>query len=185
MIYILLYIILFIIAFRLARFVSTPIFRKIGLYKYYSDMFFLVPILPNVCEIHLGTSWDFFRQKTISHKATLNYLASGLVNLCNAVEKGKVKRKMKLKGNTYYINAETAAKFGFKSRNMNIFEIIMFSLNYLELCTLYSISNKKLSLVPVKNIKIIFCNAEDLLKYKSKYLYYLERMNSATYKKSA
>lgn len=185
MIYIPLYIILFILVFRLARFASTPLFRKIGFYKYYSEMFFLVPILPNVCEIHLGTSWDFFKQKAISQKATFNHLATGIVNLCSAIEKGEVKKNVKLKGNTYYMNAETAAKFGFKSRNMNPLEIIMFSLNYLELCILYSISNKKPSLVPVKNIRIIFCNAEDLLANKAKYILYLQRINRSAYKKSA
>lgn len=185
MIYIPLYIILFILVLRLARFASTPLLRKVNFYKYYSEMFFLVPLLPNVYEIHLGTSWDFFKQKTLSHKTTLNYLVAGLVNLCNAIEKGEIRNNLKLKGNTYYLNPETASRFGFKSRNMNLLEMIMFSLNYIELCILYSVSNKKFSLVPVKNIKIIFCTAEDLLKYKSKYVSYFQRMNSATYKKSA
>lgn len=185
MIYIPLYIILFIFAFRLFRFVTTPFFKKIGFYKYYSDMLFLMPFSPKIYEFHLGTSWDFLKAKKLSAKSMFLILTEGLVNICNDLESGKLKRNIKLKGNTYYINPESVTKYGFKYRNMNIFETIMFYLNYVELCILYSVYQNKISFIPFKNVKIIFISADDLLNNKQNYLKIYYKLKFGNYNKTA
>ena len=163
-----------LIIYRLLRYITTPIFRKTGLYKYYSPMFFTLKYMPNVYELHFGTSWDFLKLQNKNPKVLLKYLSEGLYNLCNDIESGKIGSNKILKGYIYYFKESTTERFGFHTRHLNFFEIIMFSLNYLELCLLKSIAAKKLSYIPFKNIRIHYCRAEELLIFKSKILdYYL------------
>jgi len=170
------YILLSIFTYRLLRYLTTPILKKFGLYKYYSPMFFIFPLTRNVYDIHLGTSWDFFKLKNVNPKLLLKYLAQGLVNLCDDIEKGVMPINKVFRGNTHYLNEKTVNKFGFKTRKMTPIEIFLFSLNYLELCFLQSISLKKISIVSLSSIRILTIDASDLLKNKTRYQEYLNKL---------
>jgi hypothetical protein len=89
-----------VITLRLVRFATTPLLRWLGYYTYYSPMFFTMPT-PTTLEIHLGTSYDFFHHNP-SPRLMMRYLAEGLVNLCEAIEKGQVDRHWLVKGTVYY-----------------------------------------------------------------------------------
>lgn len=148
-------------------------------------MLFLMPVSPTIFEFHLGTSWDFFKAKKLSAKIMLLFLTEGLINICNDIEYGRLKKIIKLKGNTYYFNPESVTKYGFKYRNMNVFETIMFYINYVELCILYSLYLNKISFIPVKKVKIIFITSDELLKNKNNYLKIYYKLKYGTYYKSA
>ncbi|WP_169304789.1 hypothetical protein [Chloroherpeton thalassium] len=118
-------------------------------------------------EIHIGTSWDFFKLKSANPKTIFSYLVEGLYKLAEDVENKKVNPDTKIRGFIYYLNESSVKKFGFKTRKPNFFEWILFSLNYLELCILQSISYKRISLVKLDNIQIITIYGKELLKYKT------------------
>lgn len=172
------YILGFIVLYRLLRYLTTPLARKLGIYKYYSPMFMTAPIFPRIHEIHLGTSWDFFKLERTNPKIVLIHLAKGLINLCDAIEAGKVDPEIKFKGNTHYIKEKTIAKFGFKARNLNVIEWFLFSLNYLELCLLRSIAYKRLVIVRLGNIKIMTIKGKEMVEFKEKYQRYVDTLTS-------
>lgn len=168
-----------IFLFRLLRYVSTPLLKKTGYYKYYSTMFFTMPLGPKLLDIHLGTSWDFFRLQKKNPKLTLFYLAEGLINLSDAIERGEIHPKTYLKGNVFYLKESTISKFGFKTRRMNAWEFFLFCINVFELSILYSIVHGKISIVPINSVHEIYIYAEDLPAHKPKFMQYYERMNPA------
>jgi len=160
----LLYFGLFLFVYRFTRYITTPFLKRIGYYRYYSPMFFTLPLPFRVLELHIGTTWDFFKLQNANPTLILNHLAEGLVNLTKAVKEGKVHPETKLRGYMYYMNPNTVRKFGFQTRKLNLFEMLMFSLNYIELCILQSISYKKLMLVRLENVHISTIKAKDMVK---------------------
>jgi len=157
---------IFLFAYRFIRYITTPILKHSGYYKYYSPMFFTVPLFYRVLEIHIGTSWDFFKLKSANPTTIFSYLVEGLFKLAEDIESNKVHPETKIRGFIYYLNESTVKKFGFTTRKPNFFEWILFSLNYLELCILQSISYKRISIVKLDNIQIITISGKELVSYK-------------------
>ncbi|MCS6988400.1 MAG: hypothetical protein NZM06_02675 [Chloroherpetonaceae bacterium] len=166
----------FLFIYRFSRYLTTPFFKRIGLYRYYSKMFFTSPYGFKTLEVHVGTSWDFFRLQKVNPTILLRHLAEGLHNLCLDIESGKIAPDTKIRGNLYYFSDATVRKFGFKSRRPNLFEWILFSLNYVELCLLLSISYGRLAFVRFENLKVIEGKASELARYKDDYRRVAERL---------
>ena len=155
--------------FRLLRFATTPLLRKIGFYKYYSPMFMTMPWFFNSYDLHLGTSWDFAKQNEINPQRIMEFIAHGLINIAAAIENGNIKSNASFKGNTFYFKNDNIKKFGFKTRKMNLFESVLFALNYTELCILNSIVKRRLYFIPIKNVMIVTCKAKDIVQNKQKF----------------
>lgn len=170
-----------VILSRLGRFFLTPFFKKIGVMKYYSSMFCAIKIGEDIYEFHLGTSWDFFIQGNVTPKKTLYFLAKGLLNLCNDIELGKINRAAKFRGNTFYLKESTVSRFGFKARKLNIFEKLLFYQSYFELCVLNSIIHKRVTIIRVNNVRIIYSTGEEILKHRSKFEMILRRFDNPTF----
>jgi hypothetical protein len=166
----------FLFIYRFSRYLTTPLFKRIGVYRYYSKMFFTVPFGLNTLEVHIGTSWDFFRLQKVNPSILLYHLAEGLKNLCAEIEAGRIAPDTKIRANLYYFSDATVEKFGFKSRRPNLFEWFVFSLNYIELCIMLSISYRKLTRVRFENLKVIEGIAGELARYKADYQRIAERI---------
>jgi hypothetical protein len=162
----LLWLLVFIVTYRFLRFITTPLFVKLGIYTYHSQMLFTVPIWKKKREIHLGTSYDFFRTDIVGSRRMLASLSQGLLALCEAIEQGKYPKDLLLRGTTYYFSDTTLHRFGFHTRPLRLIEAIFFSLNYLELCILLSLSKQRLTFVNTDSVRIAYCRAEELLRHK-------------------
>lgn len=166
----------FLFIYRFLRYLTTPLLKKLGIYRYYSKMFCTVPYGFKTLEVHIGTSWDFFRLQKVNPSVLLYHLAEGLHNLCAEIECGKIAPETKIRANLYYFSNATVAKFGFTSRRPNLFEWLVFSLNYIELCIMLSISYGKLTRVRFENLKVIEGVANQLALYKHEYKRIAERI---------
>jgi hypothetical protein len=143
-------------------------------------MFFTLPLPFRVLELHIGTTWDFFKLQNANPTLILKYLAEGLVNLAKAVEEGKVHPETKLRGYMYYMNPNTVQRFGFHTRKLNGFEMLMFSMNYIELCILQSISYKKLTFVKFENVHISTITAKEMVALIPMYQSTYDKFNKRT-----
>ncbi len=178
----LLWLLVFIVTYRFLRFITTPLFVKLGIYTYHSQMLFTVPIWKKKREIHLGTSYDFFRTDIVGSRRMLASLSQGLLALCEAIEQGKYPKDLLLRGTTYYFSDATLHRFGFHTRPLRLIEAIFFSLNYLELCILLSLSKRRLTFVNTDSVRMAYCRAEELLRHKEmcrKYANMLLKENSS------
>jgi hypothetical protein len=136
-----------------------------------------MPWFGNSMDVHLGTSWDYFKLKDKSPRKIFYYVAKGFYNLINSINKGEIDKDTVIKGNIHYLSDSTLDKFGFKYRRLNVFELLLFSLNYIELCILKSITYKKIIFVPLNEIKIAYIKAGELITKKEKFEKFLSRMN--------
>jgi hypothetical protein len=166
----------FIFIYRLLRYLSSPILKASGFYKYYSQMFCTMPYGKKALEIHIGTSWDFFRLQKVNPSILLLHLAEGLYRLCDEIERGNIHPETLIRANLYYFSDATVQKFGFASRRPNVFEWLVFSLNYIELCVMLSISYRKLARVKFENLMVVEGKAKSLVVYKHRYRLIYERL---------
>jgi hypothetical protein len=104
-------------------------------------------------------------------------LASGLLNLINEIESGRIEPGRKIQGNPYFLKSSNFQNFGFQARDLDCFEKIRFYLNYIELSFLKSIVSRKLVLVKVDKLKIVYTNALTLLENKNKILSYYHKLS--------
>lgn len=158
-----------ILIYRFFRYISTPLARKLNIYKYYNDVFFTVPGSMNRVEVHLGTAWDFFKMKKINPRIFLYYTADGFYKLAQAIERGEVKRDRVYVSTICFFSDATITRFGFRTRKLYIREMIIFSLNYLEQCLLQSISKGKISVVDLRIVRKLILTTEDLLANKDSF----------------
>jgi hypothetical protein len=157
-----------IFSLRFLRFISTPLLRKLGCYRYYSPMFFTIPFLNNTLDIHLGTSWDFIRHLQVNPRRLLYFLAEGLLRIIADARRGNIRTTTRLRGNTYFLKKSSLEKFGFMTRKMNLIEWLLFLFTYLEISILQSISHKRLTFVPLRNVCIVYCTVGDLIRHQSR-----------------
>ena len=161
-----------IIIYRFLRYITTPICRKLHIYKYYNDVFFTVPGSMNRVEVHLGTAWNFFKMKTVNPRIFLYYTADGFYRLANAIEGSEVKNDRVYVSTISFFTDSTLTKFGFRTRKLYIIEMIIFSLNYLEQCLLQSISKGRISVVDLRTVRKLIITTEDLLANKENFELY-------------
>ncbi len=166
--------ILSIISFRLLRLLTTPLFRKIGYYQYWSSMFFTQQIAFNVYEFHIGTSYDFLFHND-SSKQTLEKVCEGLLGVCTAIEQGTFSADSEFYGTMYYFSDKTLQRFGFTVRSLNVLQRCFFFLNLGELSLLYSLKKRRLEFVDFTNVKIGVIDTKTLLEHKPLFARYLKQ----------
>src|SRR5262245_60550380 len=101
-----------VVGFRVLRYATTPLFRRLGIYRYYSPLLLTMPT-PRGLQLHLGTSLDFLRAADVSPRTSLRLLNEGLLALCEAVERGEIDKSTVLVGTTYFLRDDTLRRFGF------------------------------------------------------------------------
>ncbi len=171
------YLVALVIVLRILRWITTPIFRITGVYRYYSRMFFTFSFSKNDYDLHVGTSWDFFRLENRNQLTIFKFMAEGLINICTEIEKGNIDINSKFKGNTYFFKDNTAHKLGFNTRELTFSEAILFLLNYPEVCLLQSLMLKRLTLPKLDSVRIHYISGRELLQNKHIFQRYLDGFN--------
>lgn len=174
--YIILSVLLFLfIGIRIIFFLISPIIKRTSLVKVYNPFFF-VRKKRRYIEIHLGFARDLLISDSFSRRKVFVYLASGLLKLINEIEAGKIELNIIIQGNPYFFKLNNFQNFGFYARDLSFTEKIRFYLNYFELSFLKSFASKKIVLVKVNKLKIVYTDARTLLKSKNKILSFYQRI---------
>ena len=160
------YVLLFVFVWRFVRFITTPLFKFLGIYQYHSPLLMTVRVGPKLYELHLGTSWDFLFRPKINPLSLKITVLDGLLVLCEKIENGEFPKNVVLKGNPYFLKSSSLSRFGFKERKPNLFEYFLTLLSFLESTLLLSLSRKKLLFANIKNNRIVYINSLELLTYK-------------------
>ena len=100
-----------------SSFVIAPLMRVGFLFKYYSPI--LLVQFPNkkVFDLHLVNNFDlinFSRNKKNAKRMIFLGIVEGLINICEEIEQGKLPRNLKIQATTFFMNARTFKKLGFK-----------------------------------------------------------------------
>lgn len=164
-----------IIFYRFLRYITTPLARKLGIYKYYNDVFFTVPGSMDRVEVHLGTAWDFFKMKKVNPKIFLYYTAEGLQTM-RSNRKGRSEKRSCICLYHMLFTDSSLTKFGFRTRKLYIREMIIFSLNYFEQCLLQSLSRGRISVVDLRIVRKLTLTTEDLIANKDNFKLYADML---------
>lgn len=70
----------------------------------------------------------------------------------------------------YYFGGRTLTRFGFTMRPMNAVETVMFLLNWIELCLLYSITRGRVCLVRISDVRVVHSTIGTLVSRKHQLL---------------
>lgn len=160
---------------RIIFFLISPIIKRTSLVKVYNPFFF-VRKKKRYIEIHLGFARDFLMSDSFSKRKVFVYLASGLLKLINEIESGKIELNIMIQGNPYFFKLNNFQNFGFYARDLSCLEKIRFYLNYFELSFLKSFVSRRIVLVKVDKLKIVYTDARTLLKSKNKILSFYQRI---------
>ena len=166
MLSVILYIFTIVFVWRFIRFITTPLLKWIGFYRYHSPLFMTVQVGPKLYELHLGTSWDFIFRSRINPSSLKISVLQGLLILCDKIENGEFPKDVTLKGNPYFLKTSSLLRFGFKERKLNWFEYFMTLLSFPESTILLSISRRELIFANINNNRIVYINSSELLANK-------------------
>ncbi len=168
-----LYFLLFPIYLPVGQFSVTPLFRLLGIYKYYSPM--LIGYLPNQQQIdlHSGGSFDylflfgFSNARNISiTKSILSFHLEGLLALIDLIEGGEISGNVVISGTTHFINERTIRKLGFSIEDSPPFYILNLYMNFIDLFWMYSLSQSRLAIPRIWKSKMMKITGKDLVSSK-------------------
>jgi len=164
---------LFIVA-PMWQFLTTPLFRLIGLYKYLSPMLMVFNPSDKKYDLHNGTSFDYLfvmrkykPGKELRGKILNDYL-NGLLRIIEDIENKSLSENVLVRGSSYFFSDKTTTRLGFKLSKTNILEKLNIAANYLDLIWMYSLAQGKLVFPNLMNIKTAAISGTDLMAHKVK-----------------
>ena len=166
------YYLLFIIYVPVGQFAFTPIFKLIGVYKYYSPM--LLGFMANDHQIHLhsGGSFDYlfvmrkYRAGIEIRTKLLIYHIEGLIKIIKLIENKSIPKTVNIVGTSYFFNDRTLSKMGFDIVNPSLFYRLNLFINFIDLSWMYSLSKGKLSIPKLWNAKKASISGAKLVESK-------------------
>jgi hypothetical protein len=163
---------LFIIYIPIGQFAFTPLFRLIGVYKYYSPM--LIGYIANNLQIdlHSGGSFDYlfvmrkYKSGIELRNRLLTYHLEGLINLIQLIENKSIPETVNIVGTSYFFNNRTLNKMGFEIINPSLFYRLNLFVNFIDLIWMYSLSQGKFSIPKLWNAKKASISGLQLIESK-------------------
>jgi len=150
--------------FRLLRWITTPVLRYMGFYRYYAPLFFIQPFGHNRVELHLGTTWDLMKAQRLSPQTIMSSLVMGISGLVGDAKRGRLQPTLKVRATTYFLSDSTLQRFGFDVRRPNVLEYLAFIGNYAEVCLLRSVVAGRLQLVDLRRVRMAETTVQTLVE---------------------
>lgn len=150
--------------FRLLRWITTPLLRYMGFYRYYAPLFFIQPFGNNRVELHLGTTWDLMKAQRLTPQAIMSSLVMGISGLVADAKRGRLQPALKVRATTYFLSESTLQRFGFSVRRPNILEYLAFIGNYAEVCLLRSIVAGRPQLIDLRRVRMAETTVQTLVE---------------------
>ncbi len=150
--------------FRLLRWITTPLLRYMGFYRYYAPLFFIQPFGNNRVELHLGTTWDLMKAQRLTPQAIMSSLVMGISGLVADAKRGRLQPALKVRATTYFLSESTLRRFGFSVRRPNMLEYLAFIGNYAEVCLLRSIVAGRPQLIDLRRVRMAETTVQTLVE---------------------
>lgn len=164
--------ILFLFYLPIGQFSITPIFKLMGIYKYYSPM--LLGYMANKVQIdlHSGGSFDYlfvmrkYKAGIEVKKKLLIYHLEGLLNIIMQLENNTIPKTVSISGTSYFFNERTLNKFGFELKKPSLFYRINLFANLIDLIWMYSLSQGRLAIPKLWKAKKANISGSKLMESK-------------------
>ena len=166
------YYLLFIIYVPVGQFAFTPIFKLIGVYKYYSPMLLGYMANDHQIDLHSGGSFDYlfvmrkYKSGIELRNRLLIYHLEGLNNLIQLIENKHIPETVNIVGTSYFFSNRTLSKMGFEILDASWFYKLNLCVNLIDLIWMYSLSQGKLSIPKIWNAKKASISGAKLVESK-------------------
>ena len=154
------------------NFVSVPIFRLIGYYKYLNPYVLSTVQTDKLYDLHNIFTFDYIvnfkwsnRGKYVQ-RTLLNHYFKALITIIERIENKQLSPEVKIVGHSYFFNSRTAKKLGFKVSKASIFWTLNSVLQFIELTYLYSFSKGKWEMPKFWKVKRAEITGSELLNKK-------------------
>ena len=164
---------LFLIYIPIGQFASTPFFRLIGVYKYYSPMLLGYMANDRLIDLHSGGSFDYlfvmrkYKAGVEMRNRLLMYHIEGLIHLIQLIQNRSIPETVNIVGTSYFFNNRTLHKLGFDIVNPSLFYRINLFVNFIDLIWMYSLSKRKFSIPKLWNAKKASITGTKLVESKN------------------
>ncbi len=154
-----LFYLLFLIYVPIGQFASTPFFKLVGIYKYYSPMLLGFMANDRQIDLHSGGSFDYlfvmrkYKSGIGMRNRLLIYHLEGLLYIIRLIENKTLSETVNIMGTSYFFNNKTLYKMGFEIENPSLFYRLNLFVNFIDLFWMYSLSQGKLSIPRIWNAK--------------------------------
>ncbi len=163
---------LFIIYVPIGQFAFTPLFRLIGVYKYYSPMLLGYMANDRQIDLHSGGSFDYlfvmrkYRAGIEIRTKLLFYHIEGLIKIIELIGNKSIPETVNIVGTSYFFKDKTLSKMGFEIVNPSLFYRLNLFINFIDLIWMYSLSQGKLSIPKLWNAKKASISGDKLIESK-------------------
>lgn len=167
-----------------AQFAWTPLFRLVGVYKYYAPM--LLGFMANDLKIdlHSGTSFDYlfvmrkYRVGVEMRNRLLMYHLEGLLNIIQQIADGHIPESVSIEGTSYFFNNRSLQKMGFEVAEASFSYRLNLLVNIIDLTWMYSLSQGKFAIPKVWDAKKAHITGAGLRANKDKIAALYNRMKA-------
>ena len=163
---------LFILYVPVGQFAFTPLFRLIGVYKYYSPMLLGYMATDSKIDLHSGGSFDYlfvmrkYKSGIELRNRLLIYHLEGLINLIKLIERKSIAETVNIVGTSYFFNKRTLHKIGLEIVTPSLFYRLNLYINFIDLIWMYSLSQGKLTIPKIWNAKKAVISGSSLVAKK-------------------
>lgn len=163
---------LFIIYVPIGQFTFTPLFRLVGVYKYYSPMLLGYMANDRQIDLHSGGSFDYlfvmrkYKPGIELKNRLLTYQLEGLTNIIQLIENKSIPETVNIEGTSYFFNNRTLQKIGFEIVTPSLFYRLNLFINFIDLIWMYSLSQGKLKIPKIWNAKKAVISGSSLVVKK-------------------
>ena len=174
---------LFIIYIPVGQFSSTPFFKLIGIYRYYSPMLLGYMANDRQIDLHSGGSFDYlfvmrkYKAGIEMRNRLMMFHLEGLVNLIHLIENKSIPETVNIVGTSYFFNDRTLGKMGFEIVNPSLFYRLNLFANFIDILWMYSLSKGKLSIPKLWNAKKASIMGIQLIENKNQIEELYRKMN--------
>jgi hypothetical protein len=178
--------ILFFIYIPIFSFTSTPFFKLVGIYKYYSPMLLGYMANDSQIDLHSGSSFDYlfvmrkYKSGIEMRNRLFIFYLEGLISMIELIENKSIPETVNIIGTSYFFNHRTLHKMGFEIENPSLFYRVNLYVNFFDLCWMYSLSQGKFSIPKLWNVKKAKISGTKLVESKKVITALFERMKAKT-----
>jgi hypothetical protein len=174
---------LFVIYIPVGQFSSSPFFKLIGIYRYYSPMLLGYMANDRQIDLHSGGSFDYlfvmrkYKAGIEMRNRLLIFHLEGLLNLIQLIENKSIPETVNIVGTSYFFNDRTLRKMGFEIVNPSLFYRLNLFANFIDILWMYSLSKGKLSIPKLWNAKKASITGIQLIENKNQIEELYHKMN--------
>ncbi len=149
----------FLLFVPIAQFATTPLFKLLGVYTYYSPMLLGYMANKKLIDLHSGSSFDYlwvmrkFKAGVDTRNRLLLYYLEGLIHIIEQIENGRIPNTVVITGTSYFFKEKTLHRLGFEFKNPSLSYRINLLANFIDLTWMYSVSQGKLQFPKLWKVK--------------------------------